>query len=258
MKNYIRYIIFAVIFIVVVVTTIIASCFFVSWYENKPRNCAPPKGKKLVDEKWREAIDVEDSQPESFKEFILHNNTPVLLDDLYKNLDQESIRILDMMLIKVMNLPDTKYAKYFLMDYAFTKSLKNKRELAYLKHRNENYQKVLKKYKFVDGYPGSSRLFINKLNFIDTNQKTLDYIKNKIVIDGGAYNGDCALIMSEFSPSKIYSFDISRKNVEVYKKTMEMNNVPKDLYEINRIAIADKKGTHKISSERRFGGIFDT
>ena len=182
MKNYIRYIIFAVIFIVVVVTTIIASCFFVSWYENKPRNCAPPKGKKLVDEKWREAIDVEDSQPESFKEFILHNNTPVLLDDLYKNLDQESIRILDMMLIKVMNLPDTKYAKYFLMDYAFTKSLKNKRELAYLKHRNENYQKVLKKYKFVDGYPGSSRLFINKLNFIDTNQKTLDYIKSSLVL----------------------------------------------------------------------------
>ena len=200
---------------------------------------------------------IPDSQPNSFKEFILYHNTPKLLKELYKNLDEESIRIINSSLQKILHLPDTEYLKYYLIDKHFLVDFKTTNEKrAYIK-RSFELSKILKQYKFPKGTHGFSYIFYSDINLKFANNKLKNYIRNKIFIDGGAYIGDCALIMAKYSPQKIYSFDISQKNIELYKSTMSINKIDKDLYEINEYALSNKKSSYKISSRLEFGGIFE-
>ncbi|MDR3124856.1 MAG: hypothetical protein LBU10_03140 [Endomicrobium sp.] len=48
-------------------------------------------------------------------------------------------------------------------------------------------------------------------------EKVKDYIKGKAFIDLGCYVGDSAVVLSEFSPSIIFSFDISEKSLKEYE-----------------------------------------
>ena len=67
------------------------------------------------------------------------------------------------------------------------------------------------------------------------------YMKNTVFLDCGAFIGDSALIMLEFSPSKIYSFDASPKNAEKFKKVMEFNKIPESKVELILTGIGDRE-----------------
>lgn len=70
----------------------------------------------------------------------------------------------------------------------------------------------------------------------------MNYIKGKIFIDAGAYIGDSALVLAGYSPSKIFSFDISERNGTCLKRTMAENGLPSSKVEFVRAALADKCG----------------
>ncbi|MGI5850318.1 MAG: FkbM family methyltransferase [Christensenellales bacterium] len=53
--------------------------------------------------------------------------------------------------------------------------------------------------------------------------KTLAKVKGKAIVDVGGFIGDSVLILSELSPSSIYTFEAVPENFELLKKTMEMN-----------------------------------
>ena len=64
--------------------------------------------KKINDKYYSdEQIGILDMFTGSFKTFILNNNTPVLLEKLYKNLDEESKEKLDIAFNAILHIPDT-------------------------------------------------------------------------------------------------------------------------------------------------------
>lgn len=54
---------------------------------------------------------------------------------------------------------------------------------------------------------------------------SIEQIKGKTIIDAGAYIGDTALIFSELAPEKIVSFEPVQENIELCKKTVQMNGL---------------------------------
>ena len=58
--------------------------------------------------------------------------------------------------------------------------------------------------------------------FIDTlNNK--NYFKNKAIIDAGAWIGDTALVLAEYTNDKVYAFEPVAENINTMKKVIEIN-----------------------------------
>ena len=74
-----------------------------------------------------------------------------------------------------------------------------------------------------------------------------DYVKGKDFLDCGSYDGDSALVFTRFyQPRKIYSFDLSAKNCELYRSTMAANGVPAERYELVNCGVSDVAGSAAI------------
>ncbi|MCK9467534.1 MAG: FkbM family methyltransferase [Candidatus Absconditabacterales bacterium] len=69
-------------------------------------------------------------------------------------------------------------------------------------------------------------LFYHKLGLNFLSKKVLESIKEKTVIDCGAYYGDSCIILKDLKPKKIIAFEPDRNNFEELKKIVEKNNLP--------------------------------
>lgn len=56
------------------------------------------------------------------------------------------------------------------------------------------------------------------------NFKNLDAIRNKAIMDIGAFIGDSALVLSSYTDKNVYSFEASPSNFELMRKTIELNH----------------------------------
>lgn len=72
----------------------------------------------------------------------------------------------------------------------------------------------------------------------------LDWVKGKTIIDAGAFIGDTALIFSELEPDRIISFEPVEENIELLKKTVQLNNLAN--ITIERTALGAEKGMLKM------------
>ena len=59
----------------------------------------------------------------------------------------------------------------------------------------------------------------------------LEYIKDSVFIDGGAYCGDSAMMFLQYNPQKIISFEPSAANRDLYRNIMELNDIKNDKIE---------------------------
>ena len=75
--------------------------------------------------------------------------------------------------------------------------------------------------------------------------KNLDYFKDKNIIDAGAFIGDSALILSEYTNKKVYSFEILPKHIDLINKTIELNKL-NNVIPINK-ALGDENKKVKIN-----------
>ena len=213
--------------------------------------------KKINDKYYSdEQIGILDMFTGSFKTFILNNNTPVLLEKLYKNLDEESNEKLDIAFNAILHIPDTSYMKYFYIrsskfDEDFKSKLNTfKSDKTFL----EELPEIKKEYKLPKDAQWTYGVFYNHHNLRFANEKLRNYIKDKIFLDVGAYVGDSVLVLLKYNPSLIYSFEIADWNIERYKQTMKMNNVPQNKYKLVKQAIADKPGEIVIKSSCEIEG----
>jgi len=71
--------------------------------------------------------------------------------------------------------------------------------------------------------------------------KNLENIKNRDIIDVGAFIGDSALILSPYTNNKVYSFEAVSKNYEYLNQTIAMNGL-KNIVPI-KCALGDEEGT---------------
>lgn len=64
-------------------------------------------------------------------------------------------------------------------------------------------------------------------NFYDNlgldNIENIDYLKNKAIIDAGAWIGDTALILSDYTSNNVYAFEVIKSNFDCMKNIININ-----------------------------------
>ena len=88
--------------------------------------------------------------------------------------------------------------------------------------------------------------FHHRLRFAD--KKVLDYIKNKDILDCGAYVGDSLLVLRNYTNRNIYRYEFSSPNLSMFNKVMQANNVKSD-YVLRPVALGDENKIIQISNQ---------
>ncbi|MCB9208118.1 MAG: FkbM family methyltransferase [Ignavibacteriales bacterium] len=162
----------------------------------------------------------------------------IILNKLKENLDDDSIKTIDVIYKRILNYPEFSYKQILIPN-------------------NENIiggllkeEKVIfkpKKIKKLYGITLRTNListsvfnFFHGLTYLP--QKVQEYIENKDFIDIGAYIGDSAIALKRYNYKKIYSIEISRASIKEYKRNMKLNSISENRYKIINCAISQKDG----------------
>lgn len=181
------------------------------------------------------------SQIESFKEYFLKNNMPEKIERLKRNLDEQSLDCLDNLLKKILHLPDRTYRNLYRTNLSeLAKYFETPEEKMGIEVCHNNIQKWKEQFPLCEDTYDEEVLYKHH-GLKEANSKLLEYIKDKDFIDGGAYIGDSALVLFQYSPNKIYSFEMSPNNCKKFSKTMEINNISDDSYELVPYGISDRE-----------------
>lgn len=73
-----------------------------------------------------------------------------------------------------------------------------------------------------------------------TNSEVHSYIKDKVFIDCGAFNGDSAFFLSKYDPQLILSFEPSAANCALYRENMKNSGI--ENIELIQAGISDEAG----------------
>lgn len=193
-----------------------------------------------------------DNAPGSFKEFLLKNNMPEKIEKLKKGLDERSLLVVDNVLKKILHCPDYLYSDYmYYYDQKWRKRFETEFDRNYEKLFADDFYNFKKCYPLSkDDYDAEVFLYHHGLRF--ANERIKKYVAGKDFIDAGAYIGDSALVLFNYNPKKIYSFEISNLSINLYKKTMKLNNMEKSKYECVHSALSDGKYNFSINDN---GGL---
>lgn len=108
-----------------------------------------------------------------------------------------------------------------------------------LDYRNNHTSKgQVGEYKFTGGY--------NLHPFVDLNlnDEDLEFIKDKDIIDAGAYTGDTSIPLAKITSRNIYAFEPFEESLDLLKKNIEDNNI-KNIIPINK-TLGSKNGEQSI------------
>jgi FkbM family methyltransferase len=143
-----------------------------------------------------------------FKCYLIENNMPERLKELKSGLDDESLGVIDRDMAFILNYPNRKsvFAENFLCENQENLLLPKEREILHCE------QAALKSF-WAKGFIGASESLVYEHGLRALPQSVKDYIRGKSFVDAGAYIGDSALMLKKYKPSKIYSFEISQKNL---------------------------------------------
>lgn len=182
----------------------------------------------------------------SFKEYLVENNMKEIIAQLKEGLDEKSIDVVDRSIKKILHLPDSKYSYLY-----FSKPSDLERVFGTIEDKIscELYSQNLEAYK--KRYPLARpeyniEVFLYHHGLYFANKKIQDYLKDKDFVDVGAYIGESALTFMDYSPRKVYSFEMSSKNGQDYIKTMNLNKISEDKYELLECAVSNCKKTISI------------
>ncbi len=154
-------------------------------------------------------------------DFVKDNNFIYRYNKLIKNLDNISVNIISGIISKISNFNNIDDDVYFGLD-----------EIEYLNRENSKHcNKIIKVNNQCYIYDNK---YILDRNFFEisyfyeqiglNNIEKLDCIKNKSIIDAGAYIGDTAIILSDYTTNNVYAFEPLLVNYEIMKNIIELNN----------------------------------
>lgn len=194
-----------------------------------------------------------DSINGSFRNYFIENNMVEKIELFKKNLDSQSLKITNIVIDKMLRLPDESLAKLCNLDFnGYRLKYDTEQDKMYSKLLSENFARIKSEYKLSKpNYDMEVFLYHHGLKY--ANSKIINYIKNKDFIDAGAYIGDSALVLLEYNPNKIHSFEISQEHVENYKHTMRLNDVPEYKYVINTCGLSSECASVKINNNGDMG-----
>ena len=159
---------------------------------------------------------------DAWKKFHIqnHEKVPELMRELKQGMDEESKEVVNILWEKIIYLiPYNKYKKSFLYkksDFFTEKELMLQKEKA-----------DLSRYKFPEDINIEKHVFSTKNGLSFLPQTVQNRIQGGIIIDGGAYIGDSAVMFSEFKPSKICAFEPVDFLHKKLKETVTLNEIDK-------------------------------
>lgn len=98
---------------------------------------------------------------------------------------------------------------------------------------------IYKKKYILENYNEEVFYYHHGLRF--SNEKILNYIYNKDIIDVGANIGDSLLVLQNYTNRKIHLYDISPKNIKKLKKNLRLNKINPDKYTIHMLGLSNFK-----------------
>ena len=191
-----------------------------------------------------------------FTAYYLKNDMPNKISRLKNGLDEVSKATIDNFLKRTLLLPVGQVYTNFQVNKSFIRALETPFEKKCRREYLKEHPSYLEKYKFIipnkadnsiDKYvPNLENLnpdtfyFHHGLRF--QSEKLKSYIKGKDFIDGGAFVGDSAImLLSNYEPKQIFSFELSEKNASYFESNMRMNNIGEDKIKLVKLGLSDKK-----------------
>lgn len=165
-----------------------------------------------------------------------------LLASLRKDMDEESVLCIDSF-FDISYLPANPVLKNIIVECASAEE----------NNIPEVFEESQKIWDFSDIEELDSKVFVYHHGLKLLGTACSDYVQNKIFIDAGAYHGDSALVLSQYHPSKIYAFEPSEHNLEIYKKVMHKNSIPPELYEIFQMGLGKENKTVAFADSKDSG-----
>ena len=173
-------------------------------------------------------------------EYYFNNKTVIQekFDKLFVGLDEESKEIAEVIWNRnVKNFPLELKKDWFKFNHKkiFTKS------------EQEELQELLKLNKTLKLPKGFDEdfcrsVFYNKFGLRYVENTIKDYLRDKTIIDGGAFMGDSAVVFSQYNPCKIYSFEPNSDNFEKLNNIIELNNLT-HMVEPVKLGLSDSQKT---------------
>ena len=151
--------------------------------------------------------------------FINHFDFKDIYDKLTNGLTDNDIKLIDNLLYKSF------YKKTYIDEEEFNKLQQIEKEHnPKIKYIDNN------QYIYDDKYILIGSNFFEIINFYDkmflNTLKNPSYFQNKAIINAGAWIGDTALVLSEYTNNKVYAFEPVSENINIMKEIIKVNKKP--------------------------------
>jgi FkbM family methyltransferase len=177
-----------------------------------------------------------------FEKFLQMPDFKIKYDALISGLDVKSVYDIEMnlKLVKAMAHRDKFYFFYFDKESFEFLRLENKLADNIIKINDDKF--IYNNFKLpINAFSPEVFCFQKGIQFLNN----LDYIKNKNILDIGAFIGDSALLFSQYTDKKVYSFEPLQDNYIYLTQTISLNNLTDKIIP-EKIALSSHKGTDKI------------
>lgn len=190
--------------------------------------------------RWRRpySIYITDSLGGSFKEYLLSHDMAAKVADLKNGLDPDSLATLDIILHRILHIPDEQY-KHKIRRRELTGPLLPVETKAVRTSVRQELKAIPGIYK---GYTGNVEesvfYFFHGLSLLP--EPVQQYARGHDFMDLGAYIGDSSIALKKYDYRRIYAVEISGKSIRRYRENMAGVGIAADRYEIIQAAIAEK------------------
>lgn len=183
------------------------------------------------------SIYITDNLGGSFKSYFIENNMQDRLTLLKKNLDQNSVELIDILLERLLFYPESRYKTRvsrkspiiggLLPIETSNEKLAVRRTLQALQKKIHLPPKTIEESVFY---------FHHGLALLP--KEVREYVRNQHFIDIGAFVGDSAIALREYQYSKIFSLEISLKSIARYKVNLHKNEISNEKYAVINVGVA--------------------
>lgn len=188
-------------------------------------------------------------QGESFKTYLIENNMPEKIAPLKRSLDAKSLKVIDRCLFKILQNPEDWLAHYWLLSVPeFENALMPKEFRETLEKCVDNAKRNHEDLALFNiGIEARlceiSEEFLYHHGLFLADAWIKNYIAERDFLDCGSFDGISAYIFHKYyKPKKIYSFDLSEKNNEIYMGNMQKAGISKEKFELIRCGVSNHTG----------------
>ncbi len=148
-----------------------------------------------------------------YLDYYLKDDFEGILRDVTENLDSDEKKKFKLILLRVLMVNMIRQDSLYSYE-----ELENQEKFIEFRKNNCKSNKI-GEYNFTGNY--NLHMFID-LGFSDGER---DFIKNKDIIDAGAFTGDTAIPLSEITQKNVYAFEPFNESFELLNKNIGDNNI---------------------------------